>query len=119
MATHHSSTLRPFAAHFLACNYKSNKLGGPQGTLEIPLSRRFVALITPRNCLRFKFTPNLPNHAGCQIDHSRNNAILSIQFPFSRSKICRITPSRFPFRSPSILFTICESDKMFTTIGNQ
>ena len=34
--------------------------------------------------LRFMFTPSLPNHAGYQNDHSRNNAIISfIQFKFS------------------------------------
>ena len=75
-------------------------LWGPKGELKIPLSRRFFAQITPRNCLKFMFTPSLPNHAGCQIDHSRNNAIFPIQFPFSRSKIYRITPSRFPLGGP-------------------
>ena len=40
----------------------------PQGGLEIPLSNRFFAQITPRNCLKFMFTPSLPNHARCQID---------------------------------------------------
>ena len=47
----------------------------PQGGLEIPLSCKFFAQITSRNCLKFMFTPSLPNHAGCQIDHSRNYAI--------------------------------------------
>ena len=37
---------------------------GSQGGLEIPLSRSFFAQITPRNCLKFMFTPSLPNHAG-------------------------------------------------------
>ena len=71
-------------------------MGPPQGTLEIPLSRGYFAQFTPRYCLKFMSTPSLPNYAECQIDHSQNNAIFSIQFPFSRSKICRITPSRFP-----------------------
>ena len=31
--------------------------------------------ITPRNCLKLMFTPSLLSHAGCQIDHSHNNAI--------------------------------------------
>ena len=75
----------------------------PQGGLEIPLSRRFFAQITPRNCLIHMFTPTLPNHAGCQIDHSRNNAIFFIQFPFLRSKICRTTLSRFPLGEPHLL----------------
>ena len=30
---------------------------------------------SPRNFLKFMFTPSLPNHAGCQIDHSRKSAI--------------------------------------------
>ena len=72
----------------------------PQRILEIPLLPRYFSQITPRNCLKFMFTPILPNHAGCQIDHSRNNAIFPIQFPFSRSKIYRITPSRFPLGGP-------------------
>ena len=38
-------------------------------------------------------TPNLTNDAECQIDKSRNNAIIFIQFPFSHSEICPITPS--------------------------
>ena len=59
-----------------------------------------LAQITARNCLKFMFRPSLPNHAGCQIDHLQNNAIFFIQFPFSRSKICRITPSRFPLGEP-------------------
>ena len=66
-----------------------------KGGLEIPLSRRIFAHNTPRNCLRFMFTPSLPNHAGCQIDLSRNNVIIFI-LPLSRSEICPITPSRFP-----------------------
>ena len=51
-------------------------------------------------------TPSLPNHAGCQIDHSQNNAIFSIQFPFSCSKICRITPSRFALEGGLLGYTI-------------
>ena len=47
----------------------------PQGRLEIPLSCRSFKQITPRKCLKIMFTPSLPHHAGCQIDHSRNNAI--------------------------------------------
>ena len=46
------------------------------------------------------FTQSLPNHTGFQIDFSRNHAIIFIQFPFSRSKLCRITPSRFPLGGP-------------------
>ena len=68
--------------------------------IELPLSLMFFAQITHRNCLKFMFTPSLHNHAGCQIDHSRNNTIFSFQFPFSRSKICHTTPSRFPLRDP-------------------
>ena len=49
--------------------------GVAKGGLETPLSRRSFAQITPRNCLKVMFTPNLPNHAGWQIDLSRNNAI--------------------------------------------
>ena len=37
--------------------------GGPPRGLEITLSRRFFGRITPRNCLKFMFTPSLPNHA--------------------------------------------------------
>ena len=72
----------------------------PQGRLRIPLSRRFFAQITPKNCPKFMFTPSVPNHAGCQIDHSRNNAVIFIQLPFSCFKICRITPSRVPLLGP-------------------
>ena len=46
------------------------------------------------------FTPSLPNHAGCQNDHSRNSAIFFIQFTFSRFKTCRITPLRFLLGGP-------------------
>ena len=56
----------------------------------------FFAQITQRNFLKFMFTPSLFIHAGCQTDHSRNNAIFPIQFPFSRSEIYQITPSRLP-----------------------
>ena len=76
--------------------------GAPQGGLEITLSRRFFAQITPRNCLKFMFTPSLPNHAGCQIDFSRNHAIIFTQFTFSRSRICPKTPSHFPLGEPHI-----------------
>ena len=68
--------------------------------LKILLSRRFFAQITFINFLKFIFTPSLPNHAGCQNENSRNNAILYIQSKFSRSKLCRITPSRFPLGGP-------------------
>ena len=61
--------------------------GARQGGLEISPSRRFFAEITPRNCLKFMFTPSLPIHAGCQIDFSRNHAIIFIQFTFSRSDV--------------------------------
>ena len=71
-----------------------------KGGLEIPLSRRIFAHNTPRNCLRFMFTPSLPNHAGWQFDLSRKNAVIFIQFPFSRSEIYPITPSRFPLGGP-------------------
>ena len=74
--------------------------GAPKGRLEIPLSHRIFAQITPKNCLTLIFTPSLPNHAGCQIDLLRNNAIFFIQFPFSRFEICPIMPSRFPSRVP-------------------
>ena len=69
---------------------------GPPRGLEITLSRRFFGQITPRNCLKFMFTPSLPNRAGCQIDFSRNHAIIFSQFTFSRYEICPITPSRVP-----------------------
>ena len=75
-------------------------LEAPQGGLEITLSRRFFGQITPGNCLKFMFTPSLPNHAGCQIDFSRNHAIIFAQFSFSRYEICPITPSRFPLGGP-------------------
>ena len=77
-------------------------MGPPRG-LEIPLSRKFVAQIRPRNCLKFVFMQTLPNHVGCQIDISHNNAIIIIQFPFSRSDICPIAPSRFPLEVPAIV----------------
>ena len=80
-------------------NIHLHKWGFPRD-LEIPLSCRFFAQITHRNCLKFMFTPSLPNHAGCQIDFSRNHAIIFTQFTFSRSKICPITPSRFPLGGP-------------------
>ena len=50
-------------------------LYGPLGGLQIPLSRRFLAQIMPRNCLKSMFTSSLPNQAACQTDHSRKNAI--------------------------------------------
>ena len=74
----HSNTTVLLCDIFIRCWWMI--IGAPQG--------RFSAQITTRNCL--KFMPSLPNHTGFQIDHSRNNAIFSIQFPFSRSKICRI-----------------------------
>ena len=55
--------------------YHKNSIGASQGELENPLSYGFFTQITPRKCLKFMFTPSLPNNAGCQIDHSRNNAI--------------------------------------------
>ena len=75
----------------------------PKGRLEIPLSHRVFTKITPRNCLKFMFTPNLPNHAGCKIDLSRNHAIAFIQFTFSRSEICPISYHAFPMGGPTEL----------------
>ena len=49
------------------------KLDGPLGGLEIPILNRFLKQITPKNCLKFMFTPSLPNHGGCHL--SRNNVI--------------------------------------------
>ena len=71
-----------------------------RGPLKIPLSHRFFAQITPRNCLKCIFTPSLPNHAGWQIDLSRNNAIFSIQFTFLRFEICPLTQSCFALGAP-------------------
>ena len=76
--------------------YDSWSHGAPQEGLEIPLSRRFFAQITLINCLEFMFTSSLPNHAGCQNDHSRNNTIFSIQFTFSRSKYVESRHHAFP-----------------------
>ena len=52
-----------------------------------------------------KFRGSLPNHAGCEIDLSRNNAITFIQFPFLRSEKCPKNPSRFPLKGPLKLHT--------------
>ena len=74
---------------------------------DLPGGARYPAFsifaqIAPRNCLKFMLTPSLTNHAGCQIDLSRNNASFSIQFPFSRFEICPIAPSRFPPGRPRV-----------------
>ena len=74
--------------------------GSPKGASKSRFHADFFAQITPRNCPKFMFTPSLPNHAGCQIDFSRNHAIIFTQFTFSRYEICPITPSRFPLRGP-------------------
>ena len=81
-------------------------LGSPQRVLEIPLSRRFFTQITPRKCLKFMITQSLLNHAGCQIDHSRNNAILSSNSRFHAPKNCRTTPSCFPLWKPPLIYII-------------
>ena len=66
--------------------YNFHPKGPPQGGLEITLSRRFFTQITPRNCLKFMFTPSLSNHTGCQIDHSRYNAFFSLNSRFDAQK---------------------------------
>ena len=75
-------------------------MGPPKGASKSRLHAGFFAQITPRNCLKFMFTPTLPNQAECQIDFSRNHAVIFIQFPFSRSEIYPFTPSRFPLGGP-------------------
>ena len=60
--------------------------GVPQGGLNISLSLRFFAIITLKNCLKFMFRPSLPNHSGCWIDHSHNNAIFSSKSRFNALK---------------------------------
>ena len=47
--------------------------GASKGGLEIPHHAGFSH--QSRNCLKFMFTPSLPNHAENQVDLSRNNAI--------------------------------------------
>ena len=71
----------------------------PQGGLEIPLSRRCFAQITPRYCLKFMLKPSLPNHADTTlIDHAKRNHF--IKFPFSRSESYPIMPSHFSLGGP-------------------
>ena len=94
-----------------------NWYGPPQGGLEITLSHRFFGQITPRNCLKFMFTPSLPNHAGCQIDFWRNHAIIFLKFPFSRSEIWKL--SRFPLGGPLYLHhTLITWHNMFISLGS-
>ena len=59
--------------------------------LKILLSRRFFAQITFINFLKFIFTPSLPDHTGCQNDHSRNKAIFSSN---SRFHVLKYVESR-------------------------
>ena len=47
---------------------------GPKGDSKSRFHAAFFAQITPINCLKFMFTQSLPNHAGYQINHPRNNA---------------------------------------------
>ena len=55
----------------------------PKKVLKSNFYAGFFAQITPRNCLIFMFTPSLPNHARCQVDLSRNNAIFSSNSRFN------------------------------------
>ena len=55
------------------------------------------APITPRNGLKFMFTPSLLNHAGCQIDLSHNNTIFH---PIPVFKLWNMTNNAIPL-SPS------------------
>ena len=79
--------------------------GDPKG-LKIPFSHRCFAQIIPRNCLKFTFTPGLRNHSGCQIDLSRNKAILFIQFSLSRFEICLISHHTFLLGGASLIFAV-------------
>ena len=75
-------------------------------SLKITLSRRFFAQVTPRNCLKFMFTPRLPNHAGCQIDYSQNNPIFPTKFPFHALKYVESCHHAFPLGNPDkVVFT--------------
>ena len=75
----------------LKCIWKRNKRTTYKG-LKIPLSRRFFAQITPRNCLKFMFTPSLPNHAfplGAPCEWDRSGTMSRSKF-IARSKIGEI-----------------------------
>ena len=73
--------------------------------LDILHHAGYFAQSSPRNCLKFMFTSSLSNHVGSQTELSRNNAIFSIQFTFSRFEICLTTLSRFFSRGPPKLIT--------------
>ena len=88
------------------CIYRGGLRRGPR---NLAFTQVF-SQITLINCLKFMFTPSLSNPARCQTDHSRNNAIFLIQFPFSRIRICRITPSRFPLGEPSDMKSVENRD---------
>ena len=79
---------------------KSTIKAPPQGGLEIPLSGRFFAQITLRYCLKFMFAPSLPNHAGCQINHSCNNAIFPSNSRFHALKYVICFPLWGPHQFP-------------------
>ena len=74
--------------------------GAPKGARNLSFTKGFFAQIMPRNYLKFMLTPSLHNHVECQIDISHNNAILFIQYLFSRFEICPITPSHLPLGTP-------------------
>ena len=60
--------------------------------------------------------PSLSNHARCQIDRSRNNTNLSTKLPFSRFKICPLTPTGFPLGFPIMIISYSLSLKSSTKL---
>ena len=63
-----------------------------------------------RNFLKFMFTPSLPSQAGCQIDHSRNNAIFPFNSRFHALKYVESRHHAFLLGPPQYLPKVCYVD---------
>ena len=57
--------------------------------LDILHHAGYFAQSSPRNCLKFMFTPSLSNHVGSQTDLSRNNAIFPSKARFYALKFVK------------------------------
>ena len=80
--------------HMIYQNFEKFKF---YSLLQIPLSHRLFAKITPKDACSRKF------YGGCQIDLRAITPIFSIKFLFLRYEIYLITPSRFPLGGPYIV----------------
>ena len=84
---------------------------GPQRGLEIQLSRRYFAQITPKYCMKFMFTPSLPNHARYRLIYHAIMQFFSSNSCFHALKCVELRHHTFPLGGPPKADTLLAQTK--------